>query len=276
MQKFWKYFTVFSFVVFAAGYVYSFFDEVFVFQSPVGIAFSLSIAALTLLGIFKYKKYSWVVWALFGIIISSIIIWQFANSGNVAPLISAGIALIFVCIFSFKRYATNYKIMIGLLLFALFVMKHFHLSGAGPLFVISLGAPAVMFLIQTVLSFTSIKSNLYLSVLGAVCSLMLADSYMGTLFKMQRWPGNGIMWNNYTAWGLFAALSVVLILSVQLKDITKWTEAQRKFLIGNILVPWFFIFVWSCFIILFNDAYKDFFKAKIKPWNMVEYEIKEK
>lgn len=115
---------------------------------------------------------------------------------------------------------------------------------------------------------------IFLAFLCAACSFMLSISYTGIILKWMHLPGANLIYYNWVSLGIFVALTATLILSVQLTDITKWAESHRKFLVGNILIPWFFIFIWSCFVILFQDTYQDFFGPKGKPWEMVDYELK--
>ncbi len=155
------------------------------------------------------------------------------------------------------------------------VFKTKHWAGAGPILTISIAGMTFNFFAQMLYSFSFFKKNTVLWLMGLVCSFIMGFFYVSWLFKIQHWPGGGEMVSaveNYFP-ACFLISSVVLLLSVQLTNFTKWLEKERTFLVNNILIPWFVVFIFAGWFFLFRSSFIDIFGQKSIPWGMYYYDL---
>lgn len=185
-------------------------------------------------------------------------------------LIPSVVLMVPLAVFSPKRYDKLYLIFLGLFIIG-FMMKKFHLIGAGIVLVFSTGVIVFMLIGQIIVSLR-VKKNLFLKIIGAFASLILALGYAGTIFKTQHWPGANFMLN--IALPSFLIGSFILVIGIQMTDFAAWQEQHRKFLTRNVLLPWFFIFLLGSFSMLFPEV----FHARLDEvthWGLKDYQLPE-
>jgi hypothetical protein len=181
-------------------------------------------------------------------------------------------------ILHFLRYDLNFIVVTFLLIIGL-LFKRNHMAGGG--LIISLSSVLLCILSLTV-SFRAfrIKDNRYLSILIFACSLILAVLSTSFLFKIQHWPGAGLM-IGISIPGLIIA-TLIILLTLPGSNFIEWTSEQKKILLRGLLIPWlFFIYtlITTSLIQPYNQ-FKPFFfldrKHSEVKFNMDDYKVNNK
>ena len=176
-----------------------------------------------------------------------------------------------------KRQTTKLVVFI-LLLITGFVFKRFHLDGAGPLIVLLLGILASGSFFLGINTLFTLKENLYLRILGTVCSLLIMISSLGLMFKYQHWPGGDIFQHMSTIPIIVATMFIMITLPNS--GFINWKKEQRQILTRKILIPWVFLLVFMALKLLLpmNIQKKIFEKdlTTLEPFNMFPYKIEMK
>lgn len=285
MEKILKYFLIVLIAFWIAAYCLSF--------TLSGDLILLPLVSLTIVISFivskKYNKFSYVVIALISLIaIELFLLWypymEFIRIELRFIFFTITLAMTIIGRYIFtsvKHFGRGFLIMLGI--FAISVLfKRLHWPGASPLLVISITSISLMYLIQMIYSFSFLKNNKLLFITGFSCSFIITHFFLGWLFKSMHWPGGGFFYYNTVHYFhiAFVICSVILLVGVQITDFTTWIVEQRNFLVRNILIPWFFIFIMAGWFFLFRDSFESTFVQKSynmsHPWGMVDYELKEK
>jgi len=139
----------------------------------------------------------------------------------------------FIKAFTKLLYLTGGVVLLSL------TLKLLHLPGGFILFIFSMTAVSLLFLMQTGISFVYVFSNAALAFLGAISSLTVSLSIITLVFLFQNWWGTSIM--------LFLTLPLLILSSIFLVAffITGRHRhmAHRRFLYFNILGPFLYLLV---------------------------------
>lgn len=122
------------------------------------------------------------------------------------------------------------------------VFKFLNLSGRDVVFVFSMTVLAFLLLLQTGFSLAYSYSQLPLAMLGAFSSLSLTMAVATLIFLFQHWWGGSIM--VFLTLPLFL-LSLLFLAWFFISQQHRHTT-HRKFLYGNIVVPFVFVLLLSC------------------------------
>lgn len=285
MTKAWKYTGLILFAIWLFGYIYSFSPESSFKSGFIGWLLFVSSILLCFLAIKKFKKFKLVIIVLSVLTGIEAFLWwypymEFYHVAGRLIVFSVSFFVAFSVRYlstSVRDFGKGFLIMFGLFVIALF-FKRMHWPGAGPLLVISIGSIALMYLIQMMYSFSFIKKNKLLFIIGISCSFIITHFFLGWLFKLQHWPGAGFFYYNTEHYFpiAFVICSVILLAGVQITNFTNWVEEQRKFLVSNILIPWFIVFILGGWFFLFRDSFEHTIIRKSsaisQPWGMEPYE----
>lgn len=176
-----------------------------------------------------------------------------------------------------KRQTTKLLVFI-LLLITGFVFKRFRLPFSGAFIVLLLGILASGSFLLGMKTLLTLKENLYLRILGTICSLLIMISSLGLMFKYQHWPGGDIFQHMSTIPIIVATMFIMITLPNS--GFINWKKEQRQILTRKILIPWVFLLVFMALKLLLpmNIQKKIFEKdlTTLEPFNMFPYEIEMK
>lgn len=201
---------------------------------------------------------------------------------NIFPLIALPTILMLLLLGALlfltdKRQTTKLLALI-LLLITGFVLKRFHLPLAGTVIAFSLGIMASGSFLLGMKTLVTLKGNLYLRILGPLCSLLVAIGSMAIMFKYMHWPGGGIL-SYMTAVPVLVTTLFVLI-TLPGSGFINWKKEQKHILTRKILIPWVFILTFMALrTLLPMPVQKRIFEQDVtalEPFRMSPYEIEMK
>ena len=173
-----------------------------------------------------------------------------------------------------KRQTTKLVVFI-LLLITGFVFKKFGLPFAGALIVFSLGILASGSFLLGIKTLLTLKGNLYLRILGTVCSLLITIGSLGIMFKFQHWPGGDFFRHMGTIPMIVATMFIMITLPNS--GFINWKKEQRQILTRKILIPWVFLLIFLALkLLLPMHVLKKIFEkdlTTLEPFNMFPYKI---
>ncbi len=175
-----------------------------------------------------------------------------------------------------KHYPKIFLGALGLLIIGVF-FKVSHFPGGSVILVVSVFFMTIVFIVQWFYSFRFLKTNMLLMFASLLCNFVVIVFYLGWLFRTMHWQGAAIFTlNNYFA-PLFGLVSASLIIGVQMNDFTSWLESQRKYLVNNILIPWFVVFLIGGWMLLFEQSFNNLMIGASyvahNPFDMQDYSI---
>ncbi len=250
------------------------------------LAFLLGLAYFTEITIISIrysdnKKFRIVIYTL--IPVGFVLTFVFAFFAETDLLIIfSGIVLLFapisIALFIFpKRRTTLFLYILIGLIFAGLVMKRFHIIGAGACLTACQSLLGIGIFIYGIKSLFLIRKNRYLSITIPVCSFIIALVSIGALFKIQHWPGAGIILQ-------FNIVSIILITIIALLTLPQsgffnWNPEYKKLFYRNTVVPWLIV----VFLIGFYFLAPPSTKEKIFPprhefrthFNMFPYDLEQ-
>lgn len=190
-----------------------------------------------------------------------------------ALLLSSSIA---IYIFNARRTTIFLYIFLGVI-FVGILFKRFHWPGSGMILTTSAVLFSVGIFMYGLTSLFSIKKNKFLSVLIPVCSIILSIDGMSAVFKLQHWPGGGIMIQ-------FSIISIILVTIITLLTLPQsgyfnWLPELKKSFYRNIVVPWIIAAAFIAYFFLMPQSKKDIiFPPRHETgahFNMYPYELEQ-
>jgi len=173
------------------------------------------------------------------------------------------------------RYDLNLVIVLFLLITGLY-LKRMHAAGSSIIMTISLFLMAAFLILIALRSF-KIKDNRFLSIVMFSCSIILAFQFIAMVWKIQHWPGAGLLL--YISMPVFIIATLIILLTLPGSNFIEWTREQKKILLRGLLIPWLFIIyiLGSTMLIPPYDEFKPFFflrdQDKKVHFDMKDYEI---
>lgn len=201
---------------------------------------------------------------------------------SIFPLIALP-AILLLLLLGALLFLTDKRQTTKLLLFLLFlitgfVLKKFALPLAGFLIVFSLGILASGSFLLGMKTLLTLKGNLYLRILGTVCSFLITISSLGIMFYYQHWPGGNLFRHMSTIPIIVATMFIMITLPNS--GFINWKKEQRQILTRKILIPWVFLLLFMALkLLLPMSVQKKIFEkdlTTLEPFNMFPYAIEMK
>ena len=155
----------------------------------------------------------------------------------VAPIIAIVPVLLF-CSFIFiltKKRTLAYSILIALL-FLGFFLKSNRIPFTGILMSVLALIFSFGFLMLAEYSLLSIRKNTYLKIVACLAFITLAIATAAFTFKIQHWPGGGLLMRIQIF--PFLLLTILVLTTLPFSGFTEWIEEHRRFFYKSILYPW--------------------------------------
>ena len=220
----------------------------------------------------KARKISWIslIIGILGFIAGSIIdpdlgaITIIAIITCALLIASALTSLLFV----FNKKFYNAFIYLLIFVFIGFFFKHNHWPGAQAIMTIGFTMSSIGFFFIAFMLLKSVDNNRFLKLFGFFINIILSISFMGGLFKVQHWPGAGIM--VYTGTLLFLIAVLALVFTLPNSNYLEWTDFHKKVFYRAIIIPMIYIFISSVLVFVFPDTWNFLFYGLDTgiPWDM--------
>ena len=156
-----------------------------------------------------------------------------------------------------------------------FVLKRGHFPFSGLFIVLSMGVLATGSLIHGLHILFAQKDNLYLRIVGSLCSLLVTTGSLALIFKFQHWPGGGLL----TKMTIVPILVTTLFILITLpgSGFINWKKSQKQILTVKILFPWSFLLIYMALRILLPiPVQQRIFERDVtiqEPFYMFPYEV---
>jgi hypothetical protein len=185
-------------------------------------------------------------------------------------------ASVAIYIFNGRRTTLFLYIFISLI-FTGIIFKRFHLPLAGIILTASSVLFSVGIFIFGITSLFNMQKNKYLLILILVCSTILAIDGMAAVFKMQHWPGGGIMIQ--TSIVAIILVTIITLLTLPQSGYFNWPVEHRKSFYRNIVVPWIVAASFIAYYFLIPQTTKEIiFPPRYETgahFNMFPYELEQ-
>ncbi|MBL7114066.1 MAG: hypothetical protein ISS19_19175 [Bacteroidales bacterium] len=178
-------------------------------------------------------------------------------------------------IIHFLRYDLNLIIVIFLLIIGLY-LKRMHAPGGSLVMTFSMMLTATFLILIAIKAF-KIKNNRYLSMVMFLCSIILALLFIAFVWKIQHFPGAGLLLAISTP--VFIIATLIILLTLPGSNFIEWTREQKKILTRGLLIPWLFMVYILCTTTLIppRDEFKPFFFLRSQEkeifFDMEDYKI---
>ena len=115
------------------------------------------------------------------------------------------------------------------------------------------------FLILIAIKAFRIKDNRYLSRVMFLCSLILAFLFISFIWKIQHFPGAGLLLTVSNP--IFIVATLIILLTLPGANFIEWTREQKKILTRGLLIPWLFLvyLLWTTALVPPRNEFKPFF-----------------
>ena len=175
-------------------------------------------------------------------------------------------------IIHFLRYDLNLIVVIFFLIIGLY-MKRLHAPGGSAVMTLSMMLTATFLILIAIRAF-KIKNNRYLSTVMFLCSIILALLFVAFVWKIQHFPGAGLLLAISTP--IFIVTTLIILLTLPGSNFIEWTRQQKKILTRGLLIPWLFMVYILCSTTLIppRNEFKPFFFLKSQE-NKVFFDMKD-
>ncbi len=223
------------------------------------------------------------LWIMFGIGILFLIGLFFTSDTDTLWIFFIPLSIIFafypigiILIINDKYAARNLMVIIAIIIIGVF-FKKMHWPGAGHIFTLTLITLSCGYFFLALKNYFSIKNNTYLRIVSTLGALFISLMSTGMVFKMQHWPGAGIM----LLVSLVPSLIFTMLVLVTLpgSDYIRWQKEHKFMFSRKLLIPWIFYLIVSgvAFLVPKDIDNKLFYGSSDKkiPFKMEQYEIEQ-
>lgn len=228
----------------------------------------------------KISKFSLIFYPLF--IITVIPVMMIFENSLIINIIAASLILIFSLFFVMQLFLfadataiAGNAIFIGLIVLWLF-LKRFHLPYSGYfisiiMFLFSMGS-----FMYGIRCFYLVGKNSFLKYAAFWCSCLIAISFLGLLFKIQRWHGGNQFGS--ASYILLILGTIIVLLTLPSSGYYEWQPEHKKIL-KRLIIPWMLIFTLFIIRFLLPPVHNAIWNTPAKVTNgfeMVDYSIDNK
>ncbi|MFH0842830.1 MAG: hypothetical protein V1903_09445 [Bacteroidota bacterium] len=214
--------------------------------------------------------------------------WRVGDSDNISIIevillvVLTYLMLIHIYLYTKATALAGTIVLLCIMLLGM-LLKRNHMFGAGYAMTVGCGLLSIGSLMFAIRCLFFSENQAYFRIVTFFGGIILSLSFLGSLFKLQHWPGAGPLL--MTSLVLLILGTVFLLFTLHSSGIIEWSSAFRRIFI-KILIPWAFIFFiyFSRFLIpdLYDLIWSPYAKRAesvttiITGFGMKDYEIEKK
>lgn len=214
--------------------------------------------------------------------------WRVGDSDNISIIevilliVLTYLMLIHVYLYTKATALAGTIVLLCIMLLGMFLKRN-HMFGAGYAMTVGCGLLSIGSLMFAIRCLFLSENQAYFRIVTFFGGIILSLSFLGSLFKLQHWPGAGPLL--MTSLVLLILGTVFLLFTLHSSGIIEWSSAFRRIFI-KILIPWAFIFFIYFSRFLIPDLYDLIWSPNAKRaesvttiitgFGMKDYEIEKK
>ncbi|GEM_PF-3421196 len=216
------------------------FSGVFVIYSATALISAYAIKYQDKRWLKKLAKSTWFLLPLLMLLIA----WKADASGFIAIIriillcILTYLVLIHLYLYTKPISLTGTLVLLCIMLLGMFLKRNY-IAGAGFAMLIGCGLLSVGSLMFAIRCLFLSENQVYFRNITFFGGIILSLSFLGSLFKLQHWPGAGPLL--MTSFVLLILGTVFLLFTIHSSGIIEWSPVFKK-IFTKILIPWAFIF----------------------------------